>query len=122
MKNKTCTLCCVEKTVDNFYKNKRYSDGFMGWCKECMKEYARFRVLGVTPDEYNKMFEDQEGLCWICGTHNDVLSQSLCVDHNHETGSIRGLLCAKCNRGIGFFDENPELLRAAISYLDEFTP
>lgn len=59
----------------------------------------------------------QNGRCEICGCYEIELNKSLCVDHNHKTKKLRGLLCDKCNRGLGFFDDNPDLCREASKYL-----
>jgi len=74
----------------------------------------------ITLEDYNKMFEAQGGCCLICGKSQKELGQRLRVDHSHETGKIRGLLCVKCNLGLGCFDidnEGAELLCSAISYI-----
>jgi hypothetical protein len=71
-------------------------------------------------EEYNQMFVDCENKCMICGTHNDDLKRTLCVDHNHETGEVRGLLCSPCNSVIGYSHENIDVLYSAIKYLKKF--
>ena len=72
---------------------------------------------GITMKEYNKIFSQQKGNCAICGTHQSQLTKSLHVDHDHDTKIVRGLLCPKCNTGIGLFNDNKELLKNAIDYL-----
>ena len=77
-----------------------------------------FRKYGLTVDDYNKMYKEQNGKCAICKT--DCLSErfgKFDVDHDHETGKIRGLLCNKCNTGLGLFKDNVEHLKSAIEYL-----
>ena len=71
---------------------------------------------GVTLEQYDKMFEGQNGVCAICGGINKS-DRRLAIDHNHETGKIRGLLCSNCNTGIGMLKENINILCSAISYL-----
>ena len=66
---------------------------------------------------YNDMFDRQKGCCAICGTHQSVLKHALQVDHNHQTKKVRELLCRKHNLGLGDFEEDVELLQAAINYL-----
>lgn len=78
------------------------------------------RNYGITFEDYNSMFNEQKGCCAICGTHQSELKQKLCVDHNHETGEIRKLLCKKCNWVIGLVDENPQTLKIMIKYLQNF--
>ena len=77
-------------------------------------------MYGLTPKEYERMNEQQDGLCAICGG-NRVRSDSdgsLVVDHDHATGAVRALLCGTCNFGLGSFGDNPGLLRAAAAYLE----
>ena len=75
------------------------------------------RVYGITIEDYNIMFFKQEGKCAICGVHQSDLHKSLCIDHNHETGNVRALLCDKCNRGLGSFNDSVDLLNKAKEYL-----
>jgi len=72
------------------------------------------RLYGLTLDQYHAMFEAQGELCAVCG---DVLSKPY-VDHDHDTGHVRGLLCGPCNSAIGFLKERPSIIRAAANYLE----
>ena len=76
--------------------------------------------FGITLQEYDALFGKQKGKCAICGTTDSGNSRSkyMFVDHNHETGEIRGLLCSKCNFGIGQFNDDINLLKKAIQYLN----
>jgi hypothetical protein len=58
--------------------------------------YSRKRAYGLTQEDYDALFVKQEGRCAICGTYAIYLTRTLCVDHDHKTGRIRGLLCDKC--------------------------
>jgi hypothetical protein len=58
-------------------------------------------------------------MCKLCGVHQSDLKVSLAVDHNHNTGKIRGLLCMTCNRALGLFKDSPELLEKAKQYILE---
>lgn len=79
----------------------------------------RMRKYGITWDEYLKMRENQGGKCAICGAEiGDVLGNRLYVDHDHDTGKVRGLLCADCNFGLGKFRNDVVLMRKAIAYLE----
>lgn len=101
-------------------KNKEKIVKYNNEYKERRKEIDRLRTLkerGLSIDQYNILFKQQEGKCAICGTHQDKLKQSLCVDHNHKTNQIRGLLCGKCNRGIGYLNDDVNVLEKAIQYL-----
>lgn len=93
------------------------------------REWYRNRSLqknyGITLDQYNQMLDEQNGVCAICGepekaihpNHNTNKPQPLAVDHCHKTGRIRGLLCSFCNRAIGFFKEDIDLLNKTVQYL-----
>lgn len=72
---------------------------------------------GLTLAQYEAMRDEQGGLCAICRRPPDV--KGLAVDHDHATGSVRALLCGNCNTALGKFGDSPELMRAAIAYLDE---
>ena len=75
------------------------------------------RRYGITLEQYEAMLESQNGKCAIC--KGDCLTgRNLAVDHDHETGKVRGLLCSKCNQGLGQLN-NIELLQRAIDYLKE---
>lgn len=91
--------------------------------REYRKEYSwrKFlpRTYGITHEEYNKIFEKQQGKCAICGIHQTTLSKRLYVDHNHETGKVRALLCVNCNMLIGHARESLEILKRGIHYLME---
>lgn len=83
--------------------------------KEKIKQEKRVQLLksyGLTPEQYASMETSQRGKCAICD--HEV---KLCVDHDHGSGKVRGLLCRKCNVGIGIFKDSPKLLSRAILYL-----
>jgi hypothetical protein len=91
------------------YNKKRYNP-----------EYDRERKLkryGITSEDYNSIFDAQEGRCAVCGIHQSELKKPLFVDHVHSTGKIRGLLCHRCNFAIGLFYDNIDNLFNAINYL-----
>lgn len=75
------------------------------------------RVYGINPAEFETLLEGQDGKCAICRTDCE-LNPRLSVDHDHETGVVRGLLCNRCNVGLGRFREDPELLKRAAGYLE----
>lgn len=98
-----------------------------------LKDYDRNRFEGhrkrahqlqpytLTPEEYEIKLEEQKHSCAICGIHQSKLRVALCVDHNHENGENRGLLCDSCNRGIGLLKDSAEILDKAASYLRRYT-
>jgi hypothetical protein len=71
------------------------------------------RHYDIDLEEYERLYEQQEGRCKICKEPKNRLG----VDHCHETGKVRGLLCRKCNAGIGMLNDDPNLVRAALEYL-----
>lgn len=83
------------------------------------KNMNLMKKYGITPEQHLEMFNLQGRKCAICGAGEQLTSKQFPhVDHCHKTGKVRGLLCQKCNHGIGLFNDNPELLRAAASYLE----
>ena len=79
----------------------------------------KFYKYDITEDEYNDMFMAQNGKCLICGKHQSEIKTALHIDHCHETGKVRGLLCHRCNIGIGLLEDDIENLRCAILYLNK---
>lgn len=75
------------------------------------------RKYGITIAEYDRMFEEQNGVCAICGEPRPE-ERTLHIDHDHETGVIRALLCFRCNNALGDFREEYELFQRAADYLD----
>ena len=82
-------------------------------------DYERrlMRTYGITIAQYNNYLELQNNCCAICDSHVSVIKGSLCVDHCHSTGRVRGLLCRHCNLGLGHFKDNTGFLNQAVSYL-----
>lgn len=77
------------------------------------------RSFSITMEEYSALLEVQKGVCAICGECGTTgKAKRLSVDHNHTTHRVRGLLCRKCNSGIGLMNDDPERLRKAIKYLE----
>lgn len=88
--------------------------------KEADPNYYFRRTLqryGLTQDDFDRLVERQGGVCAICKEPCPT-NQRLSVDHDHETGEVRGLLCRRCNAGIGHFQERLDLLREAVRYLE----
>lgn len=79
---------------------------------------------GINQQDYNNMLKEQNGVCAICGLpekannpNNNGKKKGLSIDHCHETGKVRGLLCGNCNTGLGYFKDNLDLLASTTSYL-----
>lgn len=127
MKSKRCSRCGIEKPTADFYNTDAY-------CKQCRSEYKKTirgklrrkdrayqleRLYGISLEDHDNILAAQNGCCPGCGatSFNDK-SYHLAVDHNHETGEVRGLLCLKCNRILGLADDDPEVLRRLADYLE----
>lgn len=120
----TCGCCNGDKTADQFYTRRDYGKVQLnlGKCKQCQLDYQLFKSFGVTVEQFNTMLADQDYSCKICKIpeaeyRTQGYRDRFAVDHCHETGAIRGLLCDKCNRGLGFFKDSMPTLKSAISYL-----
>ncbi len=132
---KECARCRVVKPLHEFDKNRstRALLGRRGSCKACVRPSERRRQLkakyNMTPEDWVALYEKQGGRCAVCRREGDMLQlltsrkvpsdRRLCVDHEHASGKVRGLLCVPCNAGIGNARENPEILDQMKSYLAE---
>jgi hypothetical protein len=114
---KTCFRCNTEKASSDFFKIKSKHDGLHTYCKRCDRIIHLERRYGLTEERFNEMLRSQGGACAICKFIPGPKDRPLDVDHHHTTGVIRGLLCGRCNRGIGFFRDSPVIVRGAIEYL-----
>lgn len=127
---KTCTKCGESKPLIEFPRDKQKCDGLYSSCKLCHsiksqiygKQNKRkiqnnnLRVHhGITVERYEELLQQQDGACAIC---KGTTGKNLAVDHCHTTGRIRGLLCTRCNPGLGYFCDDISLLSAAIEYLE----
>lgn len=97
-----------------YMSTSQYKDGH--------RNYEYKIKYGITIEQYQKLFEKQHGLCAICGKPETRIHRGsvarLSVDHNHETGKVRGLLCNHCNHCLGLVVESKATLRNMITYLD----
>ena len=87
-------------------------------CRECSKiksREAQLRLYGLTAEEWQSLFDSQQGLCAICRVNN-----IRDVDHCHITGRVRGLLCNPCNQALGLFNDDKNRLIKATKYLEEY--
>lgn len=125
-----CAQCGETKLRVEFNRNRSNKSGMQTVCRVCStlrsKDYrtanpdsARVAWLkqtyGLTATEFDQMREAQGGSCAICF---QAFAKTPHVDHDHTTGTVRGLLCGPCNRGLGIYQDSPDRLRAAISYLE----
>jgi len=127
-----CCACKRFKKKSNFAACRRKRNGLQGICKKCSSIAAKnyrekfplrlknaqrkhsLKRFGITPEQFDALLLKQDGTCAIC---RQAEKRNLAVDHSHSTGKVRGLLCTRCNNGIGAFNDNPALLKAAIVYI-----
>lgn len=81
-----------------------------------LRAYELKRNYGITLAEYAALLEKQGGVCATCRSVCSVRAK-LCVDHDHVTGKVRGLLCVKCNTGLGVFGDSVSIIESALAYL-----
>lgn len=135
-----CSVCKKEKSLTDFTVRKTHRPGKpVSQCKSCKAEINKKRRIedaekvleierkskikrayGITPEQYENMLAKQNGLCKICSAKKPGgRTRLFFIDHCHNTGKVRGLLCMRCNTGLGLFLDNPDFLKKAISYLKE---
>lgn len=104
---------------------KRRQENHRHWLKYRLKTNGKRYGYSITSDEFESLLEKQHGVCAICGEPPKPLRQgyraSLHIDHNHDTGRVRGLLCFNCNAALGNAKENPEILFKMILYLKKWS-
>jgi hypothetical protein len=108
-----CFRCHNWKRMEAFSIDRSRSDGRASSCKLCTSAAATASHYSTTRKALADMLEAQEGRCPIC-----LRRKKLVVDHNHETQEIRGLICNRCNVGMGQFKDDALLLRSAAAYLE----
>jgi hypothetical protein len=106
-------------------KSNKYREENREYFKKYFKDNGQKYLLkkyGITKEEYYNMYAEQGGRCKICGTHQSELNRRFAVDHNHENGQIRSLLCNSCNVAIGHLRDDPKIVEKARKYLDNTPP
>lgn len=136
---KKCTKCGVSKPLFEFYERPETKDGRRTDCKKCFSTRSKKKwesrpkdekdtinrknrlkyYYGLTVEDYQQMVKEQDEKCYLCGNEDNYNGKPLYVDHCHNSGKVRKLLCQHCNSGLGMFRDNPELLIKAADYLKE---
>jgi hypothetical protein len=115
---KTCTKCKETKPLVDFHKSLTRPDKLQADCKKCNSEKWYKYAYGISFSEKQKIVESQNNCCAICNkSFADLHNRHVHLDHCHETGKIRGVLCGNCNKGLGCFLDSLELLESAKGYL-----
>jgi len=128
---KKCSRCGAAKPLNEFNKDKRAKDGLQVKCRECSKEiwklwssdpqtrlekrnYDLKRKYGLDLWQWEDLFESQDRCCKICRQKTPGGRGTWHTDHCHVTGVVRGILCNKCNRGLGFLEP---FITEAVNYI-----
>jgi hypothetical protein len=139
---KVCTFCLVEQPLENFGSRGGAQKHLLkSRCKTChfkahkewtqsnserVREYRakdpwtlakRCKRHNLSVTEFWTIYEEQDGTCPICD--EALKPEESAIDHNHQTGKVRGILCKTCNRGLGLLRDNPETLQRAVFYLKD---
>lgn len=120
---KNCQKCKKDLPLSSFPNSKDTKDGHGRWCSRCFSFNNIRRAYNITLEEYEEKLREQNSRCAICDIHHDDVKNKrlryfkLCVDHDHNTGKTRGLLCPHCNLMLGQANDNIERLQEAIEYL-----
>lgn len=139
-----CPMCQVVQPLDKFPANKAHKNNVGAYCLECLAKRNRdiyslrnkdsrakyyqqnktkilrdrtLKRYNLTNEEYDSMLNNQNHSCAICHTHKDI--QPLCVDHDHNTGKVRELLCSDCNSALGRIKEDEIRALAMIAYIQK---
>ena len=116
MRHRFCRGCMTARPHKEWNVNRRQSGGLASYCKLCSKARDRRRyfqrVYGITLAELEQMKLDQGMMCPIC-----LRRAAEHVDHHHESGAVRGVLCFQCNAALGMFEDDVSALRRAGDYL-----
>jgi hypothetical protein len=117
---KRCPACETIKPLEDFARASKQSGGRASYCKSCnnaRQRQARFlKTYGLTPEALQSLVDGQGGWCALCRQRPAVH-----VDHDHVVGTVRGVVCFRCNVGLGHFSDSAAILRAAIDYLERTT-
>lgn len=105
-----CTVCKEFKVWNEFSRLKKVSYGYASQCRDCI----RAKIYGLTYVQFQVLKARSGGQCEICGKKG-----RLAIDHDHETGKVRGLLCDACNFLIGLANDDVDILTSAITYLSQ---
>lgn len=112
-----CPRCEEIKPHVLWSRNATSSDGYAAYCKACHavrdRAWQLKRKYGITEQRYQEMLHEHVGRCAIC-----LVAKAEHVDHDHETGRVRAVLCFNCNAALGHFKDRPDALRRAAAYLE----
>ena len=136
---KTCPWCNIEKPLEQFLRRSTTKAGRGNICKDCharvyptrqerrklrqearvytvesVRKYHLAQRYGLTESTLNGLYDKANNVCQVCSSSKD-----LCIDHNHKTGTVRGILCKCCNTALGMLNEDVVRIRKLIQYIEE---
>ncbi len=116
-----CILCHNKKTLDFYHSNRKPN----GIARQAAYRYTLKTIYGLSQKDFEDLLEKQDNCCPICGVplrnpFKTVEGSSQHVDHCHESGKVRAILCLNCNLGLGSFKDNQTSLKRAIEYLQKY--
>jgi len=126
---KTCNECHEHKPLGDFYSSNKSKVAnattpqgtVLSMCILCHKANGKrahyVRTYGITMEDAQSLLDSQDGECAICTTPLSITESTACVDHDHLTGAVRGMLCRQCNGGIGLLQDSREVVSKALAYL-----
>jgi Recombination endonuclease VII len=142
-----CNRCGKTKPLSDFYSHPTNARGYQYWCRQCAhrqrierakipvsprtrRRHALWSQYRMTVSDYDMMYRRQRGRCAICAVHKKpwepvslkYRQNFLVVDHDHSTGSVRGLLCSSCNCGIGHLRDDVKIMSSAIACIRGSAP
>ena len=109
---KFCRECETTQPIENFHTQNSSPDKKQSVCKACQSLQNFARNTGYDISEL-RLFKESSNACEICGTNEDLV-----IDHCHKTNGLRGILCGKCNTGIGMLGDDIETVKKALQYLE----
>lgn len=116
--NKNCRECKTDKPPSEFYWKSKKDSRKDTLCKRCRIIQLRESKLGITDGDYWRLYHQQNGVCGVCRSRlRSKRYKRFCVDHDHSTGEIRGLLCMNCNTALGLLKDDPECMERAIQWM-----
>jgi hypothetical protein len=143
---KPCSQCKKEQPLSEFSPNKQTWDRLTSWCRRCQAALAKatraanleemraksragypawkdaylLRTYGLTPEDVRMLWASQANCCAACGTDLLTTKYRAHIDHDHDTGAVRAVLCHRCNVALGMLEDSPERVGALLAYIQRF--